>query len=406
VRLSPNSLHSHQGSFAMSAKDDRIHPLHKIASRLAALIMLATSFAGLTTHAANAQNDGWAPPTAVYVATTGHVVDKTFLSTWRSYQYLIGSPVTSEQSGRVRLPGVPTKTRTIQYFENVALAATYDDERGDDWNVVALSLGQDQLTSDTTKLKKEKLPDSGTCDGMSSEGCSFFKSTGHTVKLGFKSYWDANMGAQLIGSPLTEEFVARNGWTTQYFERAVLRWKDDEGIVPLELGTLAAKREKLSTKSVSQPDDVPTYDESLFYEPVVATLPEGPGPIQGGYKEVVVSISQEYMWAYEDDVLVMQSYVSTGTAETPEVTTPTGYFSVLTKFPSQTMEGTISGQYYRVPDVPYVMYFDNLGDALHGTYWHNNFGHPMSHGCVNLPMDVAAWMYDWAPVGTPVTVIS
>jgi lipoprotein-anchoring transpeptidase ErfK/SrfK len=52
-----------------------------------------------------------------------------------------------------------------------------------------------------------------------------------------------------------------------------------------------------------------------------------------------------------------------------------------------------------------VMYFDNLGNALHGTYWHNNFGYPMSHGCVNLPMDVAAWMYGWAPVGTLVTVI-
>ena len=56
------------------------------------------------------------------------------------------------------------------------------------------------------------------------------------------------------------------------------------------------------------------------------------------------------------------------------------------------MEGVIGGEYYNVPDVPCVMYFTNGGHALHGTYWHSNFGTPMSHGCVNLPMDVAAWM--------------
>jgi lipoprotein-anchoring transpeptidase ErfK/SrfK len=135
------------------------------------------------------------------------------------------------------------------------------------------------------------------------------------------------------------------------------------------------------------------------------TLPQSPGPQQGTYKEVVVSISQQYMWAYEDGVEVIESWVSTGTAETEAVTTPVGNWSILTKYDSQTMEGTISGQYYRVEDVPYVMYFDNLGNALHGTYWHNNFGHPMSHGCVNLPMDVAAFLYSWTDIGTAVTVI-
>ena len=116
MRLSPNSLHSHQGSFAMSAKDDRIHPLHRMASRLAALIMLATSFTGLITHAVSAQDDAWAPPTAVYVATTGHVVDKTFLSTWRSYQYLIGSPITSEQSESRQPSGRPHKNSNRSVF--------------------------------------------------------------------------------------------------------------------------------------------------------------------------------------------------------------------------------------------------------------------------------------------------
>ena len=46
------------------------------------------------------------------------------------------------------------------------------------------------------------------------------------------------------------------------------------------------------------------------------------------------------------------------------------------------------------------MYFDYDAEALHGAYWHNNFGTPMSHGCVNLPLDFATWLFDWAPLGT------
>ena len=44
------------------------------------------------------------------------------------------------------------------------------------------------------------------------------------------------------------------------------------------------------------------------------------------------------------------------------------------------------------------------GYAIHGTYWHDSFGHPMSHGCVNLTEADAAWLYHWAPLGTPVVV--
>jgi lipoprotein-anchoring transpeptidase ErfK/SrfK len=70
--------------------------------------------------------------------------------------------------------------------------------------------------------------------------------------------------------------------------------------------------------------------------------------------------------------------------------------------------GTTEGQGtpYDVKDVPNVMYINYDAEALHGAYWHNNFGHRMSHGCINLPLDVAAFLYEWAPVGTAVTVIN
>ena len=119
-------------------------------------------------------------------------------------------------------------------------------------------------------------------------------------------------------------------------------------------------------------------------------------------KSIVVSISHQMLWAYKGDKVALSSYVSTGKAG---FETPLGSYTVLTKLPSQTMEGVIGGEYYNVPDVPSVLYFTNRGHALHGTYWHNNFGSPMSHGCVNLPLDVAAWLYRWAPVGTPVLIV-
>jgi lipoprotein-anchoring transpeptidase ErfK/SrfK len=74
-----------------------------------------------------------------------------------------------------------------------------------------------------------------------------------------------------------------------------------------------------------------------------------------------------------------------------------GRFRIQTKLRSTRM----SGPGYNLPNVPYTMYFYR-GYAIHGTYWHNNFGHPMSHGCVNMRTGDAAWVYNWAPVGTTV----
>jgi lipoprotein-anchoring transpeptidase ErfK/SrfK len=64
----------------------------------------------------------------------------------------------------------------------------------------------------------------------------------------------------------------------------------------------------------------------------------------------------------------------------------------------------MSGPGYYLPDVPYVMYFyESYG--LHGTYWHNNFGTPMSHGCINFTIDDAGWLYNnWVSYGTVVNI--
>jgi lipoprotein-anchoring transpeptidase ErfK/SrfK len=118
---------------------------------------------------------------------------------------------------------------------------------------------------------------------------------------------------------------------------------------------------------------------------------------------IVVALGQQVLWAYRGGKIVMSTYVSTGRTG---FETPPGSYTVLSKYPSQTMEGVIGGEYYNVPDVPWVLYFTTGGHALHGTYWHDNFGTPMSHGCVNLPQDAAAWLYAWTPIGTPVQVVA
>ncbi len=119
-------------------------------------------------------------------------------------------------------------------------------------------------------------------------------------------------------------------------------------------------------------------------------------PTTSAGKEIVVDLSDQRVYAYENGQLVRNVLVSTGLYNTPTVQ---GDYRVYVKYESQTM----SGPGYYLPGVPYVMYFYQ-GYSLHGTYWHNNFGQPMSHGCVNLPTPEAQWFYGWAEIGTPVHV--
>jgi lipoprotein-anchoring transpeptidase ErfK/SrfK len=109
-----------------------------------------------------------------------------------------------------------------------------------------------------------------------------------------------------------------------------------------------------------------------------------------------VDLTRQTVTAYEGAAPVRTVTVSTGLPATP---TPVGQFRIWVKFRYDDMEGP--GYYLR--DVPYTMYFHG-GYGLHGTYWHSNFGHPMSHGCVNLPAPEAEWLFHWAEVGTLVNV--
>lgn len=108
-------------------------------------------------------------------------------------------------------------------------------------------------------------------------------------------------------------------------------------------------------------------------------------------KHIYVDLSRQKLFAVEGDTTVFETWVSTGRWGW----TPTGNFRIWSKLRSTRMSGGSGADYYDLPNVPYVMYFYR-DFGLHGAYWHNNFGHTMSHGCVNLrPID-AEVLFNWA----------
>lgn len=126
------------------------------------------------------------------------------------------------------------------------------------------------------------------------------------------------------------------------------------------------------------------------------TYPGRPKGVGENDSWIDVDLSSQRVYAYKGDQLTESFVVSTGTSYHPTVT---GRYKIYVKYRSADM----SGPGYYLPNVPYVMYFFK-DYGLHGTYWHNNFGTPMSHGCINLKKNDAAWLFKFASVGTVVNI--
>ena len=116
-------------------------------------------------------------------------------------------------------------------------------------------------------------------------------------------------------------------------------------------------------------------------------------------KKIYVDLTNQRLYAFEGENLVYDFLISSGKWGK----TPTGVFHIWSKFRYTKMSGgsVALRTYYYLPNVPYVMFFENdqvagsRGFSIHGTYWHNNFGHPMSHGCVNMKTSEAKLIYHW-----------
>jgi lipoprotein-anchoring transpeptidase ErfK/SrfK len=158
----------------------------------------------------------------------------------------------------------------------------------------------------------------------------------------------------------------------------------------------------------STPTETPTATPTETFTPTFTPYPPGTpdptdGPVDnqppspgGGERWIDVDLTDQMVYAYEGDSIVASFLVSTGTWQHPTVT---GQFHIYVKYEYADM----AGPGYYLPNVPYVMYFYS-GYGLHGTYWHSNFGTPMSHGCINFSIPDSEWLFYWADVGTLVNI--
>lgn len=156
---------------------------------------------------------------------------------------------------------------------------------------------------------------------------------------------------------------------------------------------------------VTEEDEQPVQVDAASAPPLPALKARLGPPLTYGYhthsefpttteKWIDVDLSEQRVVAYEGTLPVKAFIVSTGLPGTPTVT---GTFRIWIKTPIQDMSGgnRAAGNYYYLKDVKWVQYFYQEY-AFHGTYWHNNFGQPMSRGCVNMTNEDAKWLFDWA----------
>ncbi|HEU5099932.1 MAG TPA: L,D-transpeptidase [Roseiflexaceae bacterium] len=322
--------------------------------------------------------------------TNHHVSGRAgFLNYWRENGgvLIFGYPISEEivEDGRV-----------VQYFERARFE--YHPENIGKEGQIQLSLLGSQLTAG--RAFPEATPDMGT---------QYFPETKHTLSGKFLKFWLKRGGLEIFGYPISEPFdevSPSDGQirTTQYFERARFEYHPEAldgfyqqmaqanglllaGLHEIELGDLgrqAAQRKGHAFGGSPQLSGAPDWAPTIWS------------------RRIDVDLSAQRLIAYEGDTPVYHAPVATGK---DGFNTPTGSYAIYSKYPIETMTGSAGGETWYVPDIPFVQYVVG-GVALHGTYWHDQWGTGvrMSHGCINLNIDDAEWLYGWADVGTHVDI--
>lgn len=353
--------------------------------------------ADATRRAVNAQQlgiqDAALLPTVqnMYFAPSGfHVSERTgFLSFWRKNGGVLvfGYPISGEmvENGRI-----------VQYFER-ARFEYHPEHLGTDSQVMLSLLGSEVTGG-------RDFP-----DGQPTEGRIYFAETRQTLGGKFLKFWEKRGGLRVFGFPISEpieEISPIDGQVriTQYFERARFEYHPEDmpsfyrqmeqanGVtlatlheVQLgDLGRQALQQRGYKPQSVGQMIGAPQWSPMLFE------------------RRIEVNLSTQMLTAFEGGAAVYRAPVATGR---DGFNTPTGSYAIYYKLPIQTMVGSAGGETWNVPDIPWVQYVVG-GVALHGTYWHDAWGTGarMSHGCINLNIDDAEWLYEWADIGTRVDI--
>ena len=357
----------------------------------------------------------------VYIPETGHTLSGTMLDYWRANgaRAVYGNPISEVYAAPNGLFSQAFERGVFQYNPDWTLT--------DNPTVRLMPAGRQQLAERAETLRADGRRTTGDRrlsawqpgvdqEARSAEvynaGGRFSETTGYSLAGDFAAWYDSHEGWFYAGAPISEPFRER-GITVQYFENTMLV-ADGNGVQPVAWPLENPERYGIDTTPVDQ-GDLPEFSESLFYS---VGNPYGIDPAAvPGRKYIVVSLSEQTLTAYQGGQIVLQTLVSTGVDPN---STEVGYFHVRIKYEMKDMTGVTdgsgavtsvgtasegaNGSTYLVHDVPHVMFINYQAEALHGAYWHNSFGQRMSHGCINLPLDVAAFIYEWAPLGTAVTV--
>lgn len=320
-------------------------------------------------------------PQAVYFSQTGHTLDNRygFLDYWRAngQHYRFGEPITEP---------LVEDGRPVQYF--VRARFEFHSEARDTPHAVQIGLLGRELTTG------QRFPIGPVMPGRS------FAETGYTVFGKFLDQWTTWGALAGFGYPISESYVTTlpDGSTraVQWFERVRLEYRPES--VPAfyherrqangtrmlmlneiaigDVGREAAQQRGYDLRAVPRPSKVPEWSPALWPQ------------------RIEVDVSAQQLMAYEGGLRVLRAPISTGR---PGFDTAQGTFRVYGKLLYDDMTGNLQGEEYDVRKVPFVMYF-HQGFALHGTYWHEQFGTGVrvSHGCVNLPLAQAEWLWNWA----------
>lgn len=363
---------------------------------------------------------------SVYVPETGHAVEGYLLDYWRA------NGATSVYGNPISEPFAASNGLYSQAFERGVFQYSPYWMWTDDAAVRLMPISDELIKQERTTERSDGRragsdrratswqpghTNPERAAAVTNEGGRWSEETGFSISGQFAAWYDSHEGWFYMGEPISEPMMQR-GVQVQYYQNGVLMLRD--GVVsPAPLPRERAERLGIDTTPIEQ-GNLPIYDESMFY---TVANPYGVDPTGlTGQRRIVVSISEQTMRVYQGDTLVLETLVSTGLEPND---TEIGNFHVRIKFESQTMSGftsdsgevvglgneergvtgTPTGNTYEVEDVPHVMYINHEAEALHGAYWHENFGQRMSHGCINQPLAVAAFIYEFAPLGTPVTVV-
>src|SRR5512137_2940695 len=232
---------------------------------------------------------------------------------------------------------------------------------------------------------------------------------GETVTTRGSTYYKLRLGSWVLGEGrnldkfnppfqgLSFSSTPRNafGWILNEIQS-----RSSPGVNSPESGITHFRFQVVQIYSIQKADNLIWYliNPSEWVEArLVARVDPLPVPPAGvtGSRWISVNLFQQTIAAYENNRLFFASLVSTGVNQ---VWTRPGLFRIQKKLETQTMSTSDPGNFYYLADVPWIMYFDGTR-ALHGAYWHNNFGYMRSAGCVTLSPGDAHWLYDWASEG-------